>query len=318
MNFKPKYYTFDGRAQTLPFRLPEGQCGKWRVVQKVEPQGKQMTVVSLRNSIFMGLPSTHITLPQDTVIHHLMEGKRGLWMSTRFQEIEQHERQLRKMQGHVLVGGLGLGLAVAVLAKNPKVRGIHVVENCPDVIRLVKPHLPTDGVVVRMEDLYSHLKQSKKCGIKYDSGFFDIWCPTGSSVFADTVLPLRDLAEGVIPQDRLEMWNEREMIGQVAFNLDSKLRLMDMPPELEKAGGFQQFNPLVISEADWRKHARWDVGAYFWIWAHRHRNLVERADDKLVPVLLEKMAQRFLRDLRYPARLRRFWGWEPWQKNLTD
>jgi hypothetical protein len=38
------------------------------------------------------------------------------WMSTLPQEIEQHERQLANFHGDVLVGGLGLGLAIALTA----------------------------------------------------------------------------------------------------------------------------------------------------------------------------------------------------------
>lgn len=46
------------------------------------------------------------------------------------------------MHGHVLCGGLGLGLMAHALVKNPRVKRITIVEIEPDVIKLMRPTLP--------------------------------------------------------------------------------------------------------------------------------------------------------------------------------
>jgi hypothetical protein len=50
-----------------------------------------------------------------------------------------------KYTGHVLCAGLGLGLIVHALRRNPRVTAITVVERSPDVIDLIWPHLAPNG-----------------------------------------------------------------------------------------------------------------------------------------------------------------------------
>jgi len=155
-------------------------------------------------------------------------------MSTMPQEIEQHERQLARAHGDVLVGGLGLGLACALLSKNRRVRSITCVEKNADIIKLVRPYLargfgflrgklPQPRIVVVQDDLFNFLKGAKRDRQRFDFAFYDIWCPTGERVLTEFVLPLRKASIGVVEQYNIECWNELEMIGQVKMGIASRL-----------------------------------------------------------------------------------------------
>jgi len=57
-------------------------------------------------------------------------------------------------RGNVLVGGLGLGLIVHHLVKNPEVKRIDVVEMEKDVIDLIKPLLPNGKVKIHHGNIF--------------------------------------------------------------------------------------------------------------------------------------------------------------------
>jgi hypothetical protein len=127
----------------------------------------------------------------------------------------------------VLVGGLGLGLACALLSKNRRVRSITCVEKNADIIKLVRPYLARPnqpkGIFVMHADLFEFLKKMKRDGRRFDFAFYDIWCPTGERVLTEFVLPLRKASIGVVEQYNIECWNELEMIGQVKMGIASRL-----------------------------------------------------------------------------------------------
>lgn len=216
----------------LPFELPAGKSGKCRVRVETKPPGTELTVVSMRNAIFMGLKPAKLVLAQDTQIHYLDEtGKNAaMWMSTIPQEIEQHQRQLAGAHGRVLVGGLGLGVAVGILSRNPKVKSITVVEKSKDILNLVSPFLPraSTPLYVVNDCLFNRLRIYKREYERFDFAFYDIWCPTGQTVLTDFVTPLRRLSEGVVRQSCVECWNEDEMIGQVAISLQNTCAMLAM------------------------------------------------------------------------------------------
>ena len=221
-----------GRESFLPFFLPAGKSGNVEIQHKIAKKGDKLTVVSMRNAIFMGLRPTSLLLPCDVLVHWLIENdkngnKIATWMSTMPQEIEQHERQLARAHGDVLVGGLGLGLACALLSKNRRVRSITCVEKNADIIKLVRPYLARPnrpkGIFVMHADLFEFLKKMKRDGRRFDFAFYDIWCPTGERVLTEFVLPLRKASIGVVEQYNIECWNELEMIGQVKMGIASRL-----------------------------------------------------------------------------------------------
>lgn len=217
----------DGMWYSPGLRLPESISWNWSIRHVITEPGERMTVVSHRNAVFMGMQPTYTVAPGKVVTVELhekcKEGDKG-WMSDSPQEVEQHVRQLKLARGRVLVGGLGIGLAVAILARNRRVREIVVVEKSPDVVRLVSPHAwkfveridRGPSLTVVNSCLFEYLKSA---GHKpFDFAFLDIWMPTGQTVFADTVLPLRKLAKRIV-NGPIECWNELEMLGQMRVSL---------------------------------------------------------------------------------------------------
>jgi hypothetical protein len=67
-----------------------------------------------------------------------------LWMTDEPQYVWSLESFAERSRGNVLVAGLGLGLVVHYLVRNPSVTKITVVELSEDVIRMVRPLLPKD------------------------------------------------------------------------------------------------------------------------------------------------------------------------------
>jgi hypothetical protein len=75
-------------------------------------------------------------------------------------------------RGKVLVAGLGLGLILHHLVRNPHVTSIDVVEINPDVIALVKPMLPSDDrVTIHHDDALAY----EWVHGDYDSIILDLW-----------------------------------------------------------------------------------------------------------------------------------------------
>ena len=78
-------------------------------------------------------------------------------------------------EGDVIIGGLGLGLAVEVALANPKVKHVTVVEISPDVMSLVAEHLLKkhgDRLTIIEGDI---MEFKPERGTKYDFAWFDIW-----------------------------------------------------------------------------------------------------------------------------------------------
>jgi spermidine synthase len=90
---------------------------------------------------------------------------------------------IKQARGHVLVGGLGLGMVVfALLAKRPKIHSLTVLEINVDVINLVTPWLrpwadPRMSVICA--DVYTWVK--RKRDPKFNTIYMDIWPSVGGN-----------------------------------------------------------------------------------------------------------------------------------------
>ena len=80
--------------------------------------------------------------------------------------------------GAVLTSGLGLGLIVFGLIKNPKVTKIVVVERSAEVALLVSRHLPeSDKLTIVIGDFYDYLEVDKT---EWDTIMVDLWVSHGA------------------------------------------------------------------------------------------------------------------------------------------
>lgn len=90
------------------------------------------------------------------------------------QKLAEHSR------GRVLCGGLGLGMIVHALVKNPNVTEIKVAEINKDVKELISPLLPKDQrIKVQNCDVYKVPNPEK-----YDTIILDLWVGKGSQLTA--------------------------------------------------------------------------------------------------------------------------------------
>jgi len=86
-----------------------------------------------------------------------------------------HEIGMKKLaecsSGKVLLGGLGLGIIVHYLEKNPNVESIDVVEYNQDVIELIEPLIPKTKTKIHLGSIFD---DKWKKG-KYDTIILDLW-----------------------------------------------------------------------------------------------------------------------------------------------
>jgi len=191
---------------------PDGESNSVKITHDIVDQGTPLEVVSMRNAILMGMQPLRAVFDDDIKIRRLSyEG--GTWMTDSPQEVSQMIEPLDELYGDVLVGGLGLGVFTHLLSLQDDVSEVTTVERDQNIIDLVDKHIVTDEIVCN--DLFEFLKNTPDG--RYESGFFDIWQPTGEMVWANYVVPLRRLARDCVTD--LWCWNEIEMEGQIRMNI---------------------------------------------------------------------------------------------------
>ena len=80
---------------------------------------------------------------------------------------------VQRAHGNVLIAGLGLGMILHPIVKQPGVRHVTVVEKYQDVVDLIGPTLPrSDALAVVVGDIFEWRPPT---GSRYDVIWFDIW-----------------------------------------------------------------------------------------------------------------------------------------------
>lgn len=97
----------------MPFAIPDGVCGDWRVKRWIETSG--LTVLDCKGVLFMSDEPGEIASQQSAI------------------------DECRRRGGDVLVTGLGLGLFVQAISD--AVRSVTVIEASQEVVDLVLPSL---------------------------------------------------------------------------------------------------------------------------------------------------------------------------------
>ena len=123
------------------------------------------------------------------------------WMSYEPKELATHDFAIRKCEGKVLVGGLGLGYIVEKLAEKPTVTKITVIEISPEVKELVWRFLDKRGKCdIVIDDIENYLKTTKE---RFDYIYLDVFSDTNEYEFAKR---LRILANKLVPINRVLVW----------------------------------------------------------------------------------------------------------------
>lgn len=149
------------------------------------------------------------------------------------------KRLAENSEGKVLVGGLGLGLVIHELVKNPKVKQIDVVERNKDVIDLISPNLPNDKVKIYNADVFDFKDKD------YDTIILDLWVRgegEGENNFSmlNSMLNAYTIFKSSNPKGKVFIWGIRdkelnpaykgvskeylEMINEYLRNLKHKFR----------------------------------------------------------------------------------------------
>ena len=103
------------------------------------------------------------------------EGKRGIWMSTSDLELATMSDALEECSGHVLVGGLGLGIFPTLAIRKPDVKSVTVVEIAPHIMDISAEYVARQGVRVVNQSIESFAARPPAGTPKFDYCFVDIW-----------------------------------------------------------------------------------------------------------------------------------------------
>lgn len=195
-------------AYLSPLSLPARRVGSMRVTHAHEAR---CPLVGMRQALMRGAPAVSLRFDPPLRVHELHEVGRGLWMSDRPEEVFQIYRAVRRVRprGRVLVGGLGLGLWAALIARHPGVEEVVVVERNPDVAALCGA-----GHRVELADIGDYLARCDP----FDYFFLDTWAGTGECAWWEDVMPLRRTIRrrfGRQAARRTDCWAEDIMLPQV-------------------------------------------------------------------------------------------------------
>jgi hypothetical protein len=147
--------------------LPEGSCGPWSV--------ERFTIVENSPGLaYFAIKGRRLPPGKYT---RLMHENRGCVMSDTPAEQWDHYSFIRQAKGHVLMNGLGIGMALNAILKeeasNSPVEKVTVVEIDRDVIDLVGPHYLQDE---RVEIVHSSaFDYQPPKGVRYGAVWHDIW-----------------------------------------------------------------------------------------------------------------------------------------------
>jgi hypothetical protein len=193
----------------------------------VYPDGSRIVRRVLREAEIFGRPY-RLAQPLDCRFLYDPEGR--LWMSTTPQERIMMYHNGRRSRGHVLVGGLGLGLypQYAVQGAAGEATRFTVIEHSPEIRALVEPTLgrvldvPLD---VHTGDIEAYL--AGPVGTRYQTIFLDTW-DTLDAALLPKINHLRVQAlQHLAPGGQVLLWGYRWM---VRLYEDACRQLLAIPP----------------------------------------------------------------------------------------
>jgi hypothetical protein len=254
--------------------IPAGHSGPVDVKHVIKPAGTPVILSNMRTAMFGQTPLPPLTFDHDTRWHFLEERRYGVWMSDLPIEQRQHDEAFIGYKGRVLVGGLGLGYAVTVLAQKRHVERIVTVERSKHISKLVWEHTKHEGKgELVVADLFHYLRATTE---KFDRAFFDIWQGDGESTFHQVVVPLRKLAVGKVK--RVDCWNEDVMRGQLLMGITSRLMMLQRDPRVTPANFDLQIDSLCEKRSGLGAiYVNWALP--FWRWYRREAPKMSEAQE---------------------------------------
>ena len=145
--------------------IPSAWSGAW-CVQKATLKEESVTEKGL-------LPAgtyTHLFRLTDSTLYNSPPGE--VVMEDTPYELRTHLDFMIRAYGRVLVTGLGLGCVVRGLLANPAVEHVTCIENSPDVLKLVRPYMPTERLSIIEAEALTWTAES---GQSFDCAWHDLW-----------------------------------------------------------------------------------------------------------------------------------------------
>lgn len=203
--------------------VPRSKRGCFSVDHSIIPADHCLDVIDLRRAYLTGQSPCRVRMSAPRVVHKLAHDRNGVMMTDHPTEIWDMVPAAQALRGRVLVGGLGLGVILAMIKRfAPRVVSVVVVERERDVIDLIKPTISTTcpSVEIAHVDLFDYLDVCEPG--EFDSAFFDIWYGTGEMTWAQHIVPLRRAVarNGLLKRDApFFCWAEDQIIAQVRASL---------------------------------------------------------------------------------------------------
>jgi hypothetical protein len=153
--------------------IPPGERGTAKIVHMTVDQ----EAVNLYNYKMLMMRSAPWMMMQPGTYAKLIVEGVGIMMSDTKMERLTNAEVLRDANGHVLIGGLGIGMLPVTLLRpdrpeNRAVKSVTVVELNPDVVELVAPHIVDPRLTIAQGDVFEWVPPD---GVLYDTIYMDIW-----------------------------------------------------------------------------------------------------------------------------------------------
>lgn len=190
-------------------------------VAEIVPPGEQGVAkiehfeVSKRESAFTSIRASirrEEYVPEGKYVRLNIKGQ-GLMMTDTRMEQSTNSHVVFKAKGKVLIAGLGIGMVLIPILKNPLVTSVTVIEKYQDVVDLVVPALRAKipeasklGVIVA-----DALEWTPPKGVKYDTIYFDIWPQICTDNLPEITLLKRRFARRKNPGAWMGAWVEKEL-----------------------------------------------------------------------------------------------------------
>lgn len=145
--------------------VPEGTSGPWSV-KRFEISPTHAKLESIRAM------SSGRGVCKAGIYTSLVHSRRGIVMSDTPDEMRDHFGFVYAARGHVLINGLGIGMALGAVLKKESVDRVTVIEVSEDVISLVGPHYACERLSIIHADAFDYSPPKR---IRYGAVWHDIW-----------------------------------------------------------------------------------------------------------------------------------------------
>jgi hypothetical protein len=197
----------------VPMRaiIPSGKSGNCRIEHyEVTEAGAAMHNLrhAINNTPEMCIePGTHV---------RLIVGNDLMMSDTPF-EARSNRDIIEGARGNVLIAGLGMGMVLVPILRNPDVHSVTVVEKSNDVINLVYKHLIENGpftpnekmkLVLVPGDIFDYRPKASS----YDVVYFDIWPTISQKNLDDAIILRKQFKKSLKPGGWMGVWVEKEIL----------------------------------------------------------------------------------------------------------